>query len=218
MMMNGMRGQTRQCGDGFTMNFLFQTLSEILKAFVLIIKRNSEANQYLRTSDAHFWLSWLMVIAGCLIYLIYLPSAFATQAGQNIFPKDVIYSNFKSANMISLIFVLLAGYVIVYLLARPLEYSGSIRRYIICQNWVFLFSLILLLPLSTLLSSDDNPLVSLLIFVFMFILYFAYQTIKITLGISGLKTFMLLLVLLVFELVMDRAIDDWYGLILEIPG
>ncbi len=200
------------------MNFLFQTVSEILKAFLLIIKGDAKANEYLQISEAHWLLSWLMVIAGALIYLMYLPSAFTTEAAQNYLPKNTSYSAFKSANMISLIFVLFAGYLIVYLLAKPLEYLGSIRRYIVCQNWVFLASIAILFPLSANFASDDSPFVSLLIFVFLFILFFAYRSIKITLGINGPKAFMLLLVLLVFELVLDQMIDGWFGLALDIPS
>ena len=197
------------------MNFFLQTASQIFKAFFLIIKGDEKANDHIAMSEAHFMLSWLMVIVGSFIYMLYLPGVFDSDAAQEILPKDASYLAFKSANMISLIFNLLAGYVVIYLLAKPLEYSGSVLRYIISQNWVFLITIVLLVPLSTSTSAleEGSPLVSLLIFIFLFILFFAYRTLKIILGINGPKAFMILLVLLFIELVTDKVIDGWFGLI-----
>lgn len=198
------------------MNFFLQTLSEIFKAFGLFIKGDTNANDYIKISEAHWLLSWLMVIASVLIYSAYLPSAFVSHLAQEILPENAQYSDFKSANLLSFIFVFVTGYLIIYLLARPLEYEGSVRRYIIAQNWILLISILFTLPISLSIASGDSPFVSLFIFTFLFLLFFAYRSIKITLGINGLKAFMLLLVLVVFELTADGMIDDWYGLKREV--
>ncbi len=195
------------------MNFFLQTLFEIFKACGFFIKGDAKANEFVRTSQAHWLLSWLMVIAGTAVYQFYLPTVFMSDITQEILPESATYSAFKSANMISLIIVLFAGYFIVYLLAKPLSYTGSIRRYIILQNWVFLFSILILVPISLSATSEDSPLISLFIFIFLFILFFAYRTIKITLGIIGPKAFLVLLVLLIFELTMDEKINEWFGLV-----
>ncbi len=194
------------------MNFFLQTLSEIFKAFGLFIKGDTNANDYIKISEAHWLLSWLMVIASVLIYSAYLPSAFVSHLAQEILPENAQYSDFKSANLLSFIFVFVTGYLIIYLLARPLEYEGSVRRYIIVQNWILLISILFTLPISLSIASGGSPFVSLFIFTFLFLLFFAYRSIKITLGINGVKAFMLLLVLVVFELTADGMIDDWYGL------
>lgn len=195
------------------MSFFLQTLSEISKAFVLFIKGDEKGNEYIQISEAHWLLSWLMVFAGSLIYLMYLPSAFMSIITQEKLPKDATYSDFKSASIISLLFILFAGYFIIYLLDKPLEYMGSVRRYIITQNWAFLVSIVVLLPFSLSLISENSPLISLVIFIFLFILFFAYRALKITLGVNGPKAFMLLLLLLIFELFMDEMINDWFGLV-----
>ncbi len=197
------------------MNFFIQTISNIFKVFVLIVKGDEKANAYIQISQAHWLLSWLIMIAGSLIYLVYLPSAFVSNINQEYIPKDANYADFKSANMFSLIFTLFAGYLIVYVLAKLLESSEDIRRYIISQNWVFLISITLMAPLSISLSVENSIFVSVLIFIFMFILFFAYRTLKITLNINGPKSFMILLVLLVFELVMDEMINGWFGLTIQ---
>lgn len=195
------------------MSFFFQTLSDILKAFVLFVKGDENANEHVQISEAHWLLSWLMVIGGVFIYMGFLPSAFMSELAQETLPENTSYSDFKSSNLLSLVFVFLVSYLIVYLLAKPLEYEGSVRRYIITQNWIFLISISVLFPISLSIASGDSPLVSLFIFIFLFLLFFAYRTLKITLGINGLKTFMILLVLMVFELTADSMIDDWYGLV-----
>lgn len=198
------------------MNFFLKTLSEIFTACILLIKGDAKANEHVQISEAHWLLSWLMVIASVSIYAAYLPSAFMSNLTREILPENIAYSDFKSANLLSFVFVFVMGYVIVYLLAKPLEYEGSIRRYIIIQNWVLLISILFTLPISLSIASGESPFVSLFIFTFLFLLFFAYRTLKITLGINGLKAFMLLLVLVVFELTADHMIDEWYGLIQEV--
>lgn len=200
------------------MNFFLQTLSEIFKAFGLFVKGDTNANHYIKISEAHWLLSWLMAIASVWVYASYLPTAFMTDFTQEILPKDTLYSDFKAANLLSYVFVFLASYLIVYLLAKPLEYKGSIRRYIIAQNWIVLISILFTLPISLSITSGDSPFISIFIFTFLFLLFFAYRSIKITLGIDGVKTFMLLLVLIVFELTADEIIDTWYGLTPEIAA
>lgn len=195
------------------MNFFLQTLTAIFRACIFFIKGDEKANGYVQISEAHWLLSWLMMIAGAAVYLLYLPTVYTSGFTQEILPEAASYSSFKSANMISLIFVLFAGYLIVYLLAKPLAYAGNIRRYIILQNWVFLFSILILVPISLSVTSQDSPLISLFIFIFMFMLFFAYRTIKLTLGINGPKAFLVLLILLVFELTMDEKINVWFGLV-----
>lgn len=195
------------------MSFFTSSLIEIFKACLLFIKSDAKANEYVQTLEAHWLLSWLMMVAGAAVYLLYLPTVFMSGITQEILPEAATYSSFKSANMTSLVFVLFAGYLIVYLLARPLGYKGSIRRYIILQNWIFLFSILILVPISLGATSQDSPFVSLFIFIFIFMLFFAYRTIKITLGINGPKAFLILLILLVFELTMDEKINAWFGLV-----
>ncbi len=197
------------------MNFFRQTLPEIFKAFALFVKGESKANEYIKISEAHWLLSWLMVIAGLFIYLFYLPNAFVNAIEKGAVPAKILYSSFKTANMASLILVLLTGYLLVVLFSEIFKYQGSIRRYIIVQNWVFAISIILLVPLSTHLASmnENSPFVSILFAIFIFILFFAYRTLKITLGINMFKAFTLLTVLLILELIMDNAIDRWFGLV-----
>lgn len=195
------------------MNFFLQTLSNIFQAFILIIKGDTKASLYVHTSDAHWLLSWLMFFAASLIYLLYLPAAFISEINQELLPKDTSYFAFKNANLFSLVFVQISAYAVAYLLGSLLIFSGDIRRYIIAQNWTLLATILLLLPLSTVFFSENNPLASLMIFIFFFILFFAYRSIKIFLGLNGPKAFLLLLVLLVFELSMERVIDSWFGLI-----
>lgn len=197
------------------MSFFLHTASQIIKAFGLVIKGDEEARKYIAISDAHWWLSWLMVVFGAFIYMIYLPNAFLGATAQESFPDNTSYSAFKSANMISLLFVLFAGYLLVYLFEKQLMYTGSFKQYVISQNWVFLATIILLVPLSTATSTLEewSPLISILIFIFMFILFFAYRCIKIILGLNTPKAVMLLLVLLFLELVMDNYIDRWFGLV-----
>jgi hypothetical protein len=198
------------------MSFFLQTLSEIFKAFVLFVKGDEAANEQIHISEAHWLLSWLMVIASLLIYSAYLPSAFMSDLTQEILPENTRYSDFRSANLLSFVFVFVTGYLIVYLLTKPLEYEGSVRRYIIAQNWILLISILFTLPISLSIASGESPFVSLFIFSFLFLLFFAYRSIKITLGINGVKAFMILLILVVFELTADGMIDDWYGLKQEV--
>ena len=195
------------------MSFFLKTLSEIFNAFILFAKGDADANKHVQISEAHWLLSWLIVIFGILIYSSFLPNAFMNDVAQDILPQNTQYSDFKSANLLSLVFILLTGYLTVFLLAKPLEYQGNVRRYIIIQNWIFLISISLLFPLSLSIVSEENPLISLFIFIVLFLLFFSYRTLKITLGINGLKAFMLLLILVVFEVAADRIIDDWYGLL-----
>jgi len=197
------------------MNFFLKTASHVFKAFGFIIKGDEQARRYIGVSEAHFWLSWLMVVFAIFIYMIYLPNAFLGSIAQTALPEETSYSDFKSANMLSLVLVLFAGYLLVYLFEKPLAYTGSYRQYIISQNWVFLVTIILLVPLSTATSTLEewSPMASILVFIFMFILFFAYRCIRIILGLNGPKSFMLLVVLLFLELVMDNYIDRWFGLV-----
>jgi len=197
------------------MNFFLQTASHVFKAFGFIIKGDEQARNHIAVTEAHFWLSWLMVVFATFIYMIYLPNAFLGSISQAGLPEETSFSDFKSANMLSLVLVLFAGYLVVYLFEKPLNYTGSFRQYVISQNWVFLLTIILLVPLSTATSTlqEWSPMVSILIFVFMFILFFAYRCIRIMLGLNGPKAFMLLVVLLFLELVMDNYIDRWFGLV-----
>lgn len=195
------------------MGFFLQTASDLAKAFALLLKGDSKATAYIQTSEAHWLLSWLMLLCASLIYLLYLPTAFMSEISQELIPEDTPYSKFKNINLVTLIISQLTGYLIAFVAGSLLQYEGSIRRYIISQNWMILATIILFLPLSLLISGEDSPLISLAILLMFIIMFFAYRCIKFLLGLSGPKAFLVLLILLVLELSMERAINSWFGLV-----
>ena len=199
------------------MNFFLQTVSQIFNALVLIVKGDNTANEHIAVSQAHWLLSWLMVIAGSFIYMLYLPNAFVNSTTGKIISETVVYTDFKSANMISLISSLFVGYLIVYLFEKPFQYSGSVLRYIVFQNWIFLAFIISFLPLYATTGgySSSNPFAALSLFIFIFSVFLTYKALKLLLSIDGLKALMLLVVLIVFELTLKYKIDDWFGLLVK---
>lgn len=197
------------------MGFFLQTLSQVFKGYAQLIKHDETALQHFKSSSAHWLLSWLMVLAGAFIYMIYLPSAFMSSEVQEYLPEGTSYEAYKGSNMVSLIFVMLISYILVYLLEKPLGYTGSVFRYIISQNWLFLATILIFVPLSGLTASMEewSPLASVMIFVFMFVLFLAYRCNKLLLGISGPKAFALLVGLMMLEITLDSTIDRWFGLV-----
>jgi hypothetical protein len=195
------------------MGFFLQTASSIAKAFVLLLKGERSAGAYIQTTHAHWLLSWLMLLCASLIYLFYLPTAFMSEIAQELIPEDTPYSKFKNVNLGTLIIGQLTGYLIAHLMGALLQYDGSIRRYIISQNWMILATIVLFLPLSLMISGEDSPLITLAIFLMLIMMFFAYRCIKLLLGLNGPKAFLLLLIILVVELSIERTINGWFGLV-----
>lgn len=197
------------------MAFFLKSAINIARAFVLIIKSNPLAIAYINASRAHWLLSWLVVVVGAFLYMLYLPTAFMAAGAQEILVEGTDYSDFKAAKMISFIIVMFVSYLLVYLLQAPFGYTRSVRHYIISQNWLSLATILIFVPLSSLTSSSQgwSALASIMIIVFMFVLFVVYRCNKIILGISGPKAFLLLIILLMVEVVLDSTIDRWFGLV-----
>jgi hypothetical protein len=197
------------------MVFFLKTASNIATAFVLIIKSNPLAIAYINASKAHWLLSWLVVVLSAFLYMLYLPTAFMAAGAQEILVEGIEYSDFKAAKMVSFTIVMFVSYLLVYLLQAPLGYTRSVRHYIISQNWLSLATILIFVPLSSLTSSSQgwSALASIMIVVFIFVLFFVYRCNKLILGISGLKAFLLLIILVTLEVILDATIDRWFGLV-----